>query len=225
VFGAGEYAPATPEGRRLLAHELTHVVQQGFAAFESPARLAVEASDHPAERQARAGQPLAGSRLSVRLQRAPLDADAGAGGAAPASSGSTPIPPFLVTFNDCSKAPYSLATVQAAARAAYDKVVTSGCVGSEDLKLKILKEFNGLSIDCEQGDSDSPCGRASRYFTQTVNIFPKSLEPARCGPLESTILHEAVHLTEWRLFGHGDLADGCEKACFGYGHGDASKCK
>jgi hypothetical protein len=29
VFGAGEYAPETMSGRRLLAHELTHVVQQG----------------------------------------------------------------------------------------------------------------------------------------------------------------------------------------------------
>jgi hypothetical protein len=28
VFGAGQYRPATSEGRRLLAHELTHVVQQ-----------------------------------------------------------------------------------------------------------------------------------------------------------------------------------------------------
>jgi hypothetical protein len=28
VFGAGEYAPATTEGKRLLAHELTHVTQQ-----------------------------------------------------------------------------------------------------------------------------------------------------------------------------------------------------
>lgn len=28
VFGAGEYAPRTESGRRLLAHELTHVVQQ-----------------------------------------------------------------------------------------------------------------------------------------------------------------------------------------------------
>ncbi len=31
VFGAGEYAPASPGGRRLLAHELTHVAQQGAA--------------------------------------------------------------------------------------------------------------------------------------------------------------------------------------------------
>jgi hypothetical protein len=29
VFGAGQFAPASHRGRRLLAHELTHVVQQG----------------------------------------------------------------------------------------------------------------------------------------------------------------------------------------------------
>jgi hypothetical protein len=29
VFGAGEYRPNSQKGRRLLAHELTHVVQQG----------------------------------------------------------------------------------------------------------------------------------------------------------------------------------------------------
>lgn len=29
VFGAGEYRPGTPEGRWLLAHEVTHVLQQG----------------------------------------------------------------------------------------------------------------------------------------------------------------------------------------------------
>jgi hypothetical protein len=34
-FRAGEYAPGRPEGRRLLAHELTHSIQQG-AARTSP---------------------------------------------------------------------------------------------------------------------------------------------------------------------------------------------
>jgi hypothetical protein len=31
VFGSGEYAPGTIEGKRLLAHELTHVVQQSVS--------------------------------------------------------------------------------------------------------------------------------------------------------------------------------------------------
>ena len=33
VFGAGRFAPSTPEGRRLIAHELTHVVQQTAQPF------------------------------------------------------------------------------------------------------------------------------------------------------------------------------------------------
>jgi Domain of unknown function (DUF4157) len=33
VFGQGEYAPGTESGRRLLAHELAHVVQQSRAAY------------------------------------------------------------------------------------------------------------------------------------------------------------------------------------------------
>ena len=38
VFGAGQYAPATTAGQRLLAHELTHVVQQGASQTLSPKR-------------------------------------------------------------------------------------------------------------------------------------------------------------------------------------------
>ena len=34
VFGAGRYASGTHEGRRLIAHELTHVVQQGTSQIE-----------------------------------------------------------------------------------------------------------------------------------------------------------------------------------------------
>jgi len=36
VFGAGEYVPATPDGRRLIAHELAHTIQQQSSAPPSP---------------------------------------------------------------------------------------------------------------------------------------------------------------------------------------------
>jgi hypothetical protein len=39
VFGAGRYAPATAAGRRLLAHELAHAIQQGFAPDPLPRRI------------------------------------------------------------------------------------------------------------------------------------------------------------------------------------------
>ena len=34
VFGAGQYAPQTSTGQKLLAHELTHFMQQSSAAFQ-----------------------------------------------------------------------------------------------------------------------------------------------------------------------------------------------
>jgi hypothetical protein len=45
VFGAGQYAPDTSSGRRLIAHELTHVVQQG-AASQAMARPDSAPLDH-----------------------------------------------------------------------------------------------------------------------------------------------------------------------------------
>jgi hypothetical protein len=39
VFGSGQYAPGTAAGERLLAHELTHVVQQMAASHSVPGRL------------------------------------------------------------------------------------------------------------------------------------------------------------------------------------------
>ena len=63
VFGAGHYAPHGEAGRGLLAHELTHVIQQGFAAGESTGRIEVGAADSASETEADAVQG------AVRLRR------------------------------------------------------------------------------------------------------------------------------------------------------------
>jgi hypothetical protein len=53
AFGSGEYAPATPAGRKLLAHELTHVVQQGTSDHLTvSAQLRVGETDTLHEHQA-----------------------------------------------------------------------------------------------------------------------------------------------------------------------------
>ena len=64
VFGEGHYSPGTHEGRRLIAHELTHVVQQS----DHPAS-ASEATEAPAN-----GRPQASvnHHAGVHLARAPL---------------------------------------------------------------------------------------------------------------------------------------------------------
>ena len=50
VFGAGLYLPTTAEGKRLLAHELTHVVQQGEAG--AGGALSLVNANHSSESEA-----------------------------------------------------------------------------------------------------------------------------------------------------------------------------
>ena len=68
VFGAGRFAPQTREGQRLLAHELTHVIQQG--GLDNPRQ-------HQAESNVTASTVDGGApRLSAAhrsLQRQPCD--------------------------------------------------------------------------------------------------------------------------------------------------------
>ena len=54
VFAAGEYAPHTPQGRQLVAHELAHVVQQDTAGTSLDVRGGIEigAVDDPLEHEA-----------------------------------------------------------------------------------------------------------------------------------------------------------------------------
>jgi hypothetical protein len=55
-FGQGEYQPETHEGKRVLAHELTHVIQQGFGE---------ETANHPSAIQRLSKR---GTRLRDRVQ-------------------------------------------------------------------------------------------------------------------------------------------------------------
>lgn len=52
VFQAGQYAAGTSEGRRLIAHELAHVVQQGGAHSELPLMSSVSQPSDAAEVEA-----------------------------------------------------------------------------------------------------------------------------------------------------------------------------
>ncbi len=52
VFGAGQYRPGTGEGRRLVAHELTHVVQQKTSTVDDMQRAAFSASSDASEQEA-----------------------------------------------------------------------------------------------------------------------------------------------------------------------------
>lgn len=71
VFGAGNFAPATEVGRRLLAHELTHTVQQraaggSVASFHEDAQL--EANAEAAGREVAAGNRISQNILASGIQ-------------------------------------------------------------------------------------------------------------------------------------------------------------
>ena len=85
VFATGQYAPESSSGRQLLAHELTHVVQQSADSSSPAASLKVEAADSSCERDAeRVGSRFAtaseihspGTAATSRLQRQPSDPSA-----------------------------------------------------------------------------------------------------------------------------------------------------
>ena len=75
-FAAGQYRPGEPAGRRLIAHELAHVVQQGAASASHSARaekatVANPSSAFEAEADRVAAQVVAGSSASPSLKTGP----------------------------------------------------------------------------------------------------------------------------------------------------------
>lgn len=88
IFGAAAYAPQTATGRRLIAHELAHVVQQRQGAF-TPRTAPPDALERDAEQAARAvtsgsgtvhvfetsGRQIARQERSAAVSAAPLPAD------------------------------------------------------------------------------------------------------------------------------------------------------
>jgi len=63
VFGSGEYAPSTSEGRRLLAHELAHTLQQ---AHTTPQRMIQRQPDQSGQSSSQPDQPSGTSPLRFK---------------------------------------------------------------------------------------------------------------------------------------------------------------
>ncbi len=102
VFGNGQYNPASTIGKHLLAHELTHVIQQRNQPTAPQQKLKVGRSDEDSEHEAdrAASQVITGEQVIIntsaggKLQRqtAPA-ASPSAGGAAAARPGAQPAAP------------------------------------------------------------------------------------------------------------------------------------
>ncbi len=73
VFGSGQYAPGTNAGQRLLAHELTHTIQQGSGSGHTLSRLTLSHASDAAEQEADAA---ASSLLDEKAQQPQLRMEA-----------------------------------------------------------------------------------------------------------------------------------------------------
>ena len=68
VFGAGQYAPGTTEGRRILAHELTHVIQQNRGPAPHPGMLQRQSLEEVEARAAALESNLSASDRAILRQ-------------------------------------------------------------------------------------------------------------------------------------------------------------
>ena len=77
VFGTGQYAPGTTDGQRLLAHELTHVIQQRGVVAQGVLGLEVSSPSDPLEQEAERISQTIAARPTEVLQRhaSPLNKD------------------------------------------------------------------------------------------------------------------------------------------------------
>jgi hypothetical protein len=225
VFGAGRHSPDTDQGRRLLAHELTHVVQQTGMGSVNP-------------------QSSIASR--TQIQRDSKDK--------PSTEPSKPRKGGNKKGADlCDKKPFKSKTLLAAKAEALKRVKSTGdgkdsCIKDEKLRDFVIDAFYTLTIICVDSSglsaeqtADDPCGQVhkeivdtesgkseTRYSGTDIDVYSAAIvDHEGCGDLASTILHEVVHLVEGRRLskGHSHLPYDCEQACFGGPRGKAEGCK
>src|SRR5262249_24111636 len=72
-FSNGQYRPQTTEGKRLLAHELTHVVQQRFSTFSGQRKSLIHIPNDEYDLEARriAGNVLGSTNVNHPVLRTP----------------------------------------------------------------------------------------------------------------------------------------------------------
>jgi Domain of unknown function (DUF4157) len=183
VFGSGQYSPETPAGQRLLAHELTHVVQQRGVDTN---RLD-QAGRHQAQ--------------TPSLQRQ---------GARRRSHRFTAEGVNVVVRPRCDDS-LTFAAVEEATRTALDRIFNSDCI-EESRRTRIQRNLtrHGLDIFCRA--LAGACAEGTGFFIP-ANIMTLGTDRTNCPPLESSILHEIIHLT--RGIFTEQLPESCDNSCLG----------
>ncbi len=197
VFGNGQYAPDTGAGRRILAHELAHTVQQAY------------------------------SRPAVRRQEDVATPVAGGGAAAVSHTFAAQGVNIILRPSCASVAGFSFAIVEAAVRDALDKIFNTACIEETHRKaIQANLRKNGFEFraaDSANLDNPGACAEGTGFnIPANIVTLGTNALTADCGPLASTVLHEIVHIV--RGFFGEQLPVSCEASCYGQ-PGDPTLCR
>ncbi|MBI3661256.1 hypothetical protein HY230_12400 [Candidatus Acetothermia bacterium] len=112
----------------------------------------------------------------------------------------------------CNEAPFFKPAIDRAARDALQKINSGNCIKSNSLQQELKDVFKDLTIECDSSTDD--CGYARLYqpFGNSISVGAKSATGSCPGGLSATILHEAVHRTQW--FDDEKQAEGCDISCY-----------
>jgi hypothetical protein len=175
VFGAGELAPETSEGRRLLAHELVHAVQQRAAPLSGANAVSTSAAAESVQRQPANPQPATPPTPAENIKAA--------------LAFLANVQPTLI-HKALSAAPVDGASVQvfSLAHTLKGKPVTS--VFNLQVKVAklagfVLARFDTNKIPVETADT--------RTFSMTITVSDKAAA-APAQTLARDLFHEGMHM-------------------------------
>jgi hypothetical protein len=185
VFGAGRHSPDRAAGRRILAHELAHTVQQGSPL--PPVRRQEDAATPMAGGAAAASHTFAAQGVNIILR--------------PSCASVAGFSFALVeaAVRDALDKIFNTACIEETHRKAIQANLRKN---GFEFRAADSATFGGA---CAEGTG----------FNIPANIatLGKNALAAGCGPLASTVLHEIVHIV--RGFFAEQLPVSCEASCYG----------
>jgi hypothetical protein len=193
VFGDGQYAPGRPGGNRLLAHELTHVIQQdgasNLAVQRAPCRSAAQCSvNQPGSLGTAADQATTGGEALAKAS----------GGVAPVGGGPTP----------CLKPRHGerAVNIEALAAGAGLGVAKEPELAGFFIQGCMAPGFSALTAPCRAFPGGSPAGAPPDKFCSQVPVededaakaiaakpTPSSADKAKILSFAATVKHESQH--------------------------------
>jgi hypothetical protein len=171
VFGAGRFSPSTAAGMHLLAHELTHVVQQGGAMDRVVHRTAEPGS---------AGAQVGGSQATQSLLNLIANIEQVQANARPAIDSATP-----------SGAPHPAGPALGAVSSALSQIRTAAGGSDERLKAQILMAFAPARLARAERETSAVVG--------TPTIEGSSDRKLAAMPLEVSTPHDPAEVEAERV--------------------------